>query len=251
MKCLILAAGYATRLYPLTENFPKPLLKVGDKTIIDWLISDLDRIGFISEYIIVSNHKFYELFREWGYETCCQGRVTILDDGTTSNENRLGAVKDMAYAIKEYSIQEDLLVIAGDNLTDFSLKSFVEYFMQKNATCIMRHYEDEVERLRKTGVASVDETDKVLEMQEKPREPKSNWAVPPFYIYHKNDLQKIVQAVNAEKCNTDAPGDFIAWLCKESDVYAYEMPGSRYDIGSLESYEMVKNVWKEYGSPRW
>lgn len=244
MKCLILAAGYATRLYPLTENFPKPLLEVGEKTIIDWLISDLDREGFISEYIVVSNHKFYGFFRDWSLKACYQGKVTILDDGTTDNENRLGAVKDMAYAIKNESIQENLLVIAGDNLTDFSLGKFVAYFIKKNATCIMRHYEDDVERLRKTGVALIDENDKVLEMQEKPREPKSNWAVPPFYIYHENDLQKIVQAVDAGKCNVDAPGDFIAWLCGESDVYAYEMPGRRYDIGSLESYEMVKSVWQ-------
>lgn len=244
MKCIVLAAGYATRLYPLTENFPKPLLQVADKTIIDWIIQDLDELGQIDEFIIVSNHKFVDIFREWQEDTNYQAKVTVLDDGTTANENRLGAVKDIAFAIKECDIQSDLIVVAGDNLTDFSLKDFVKYFEEKQATCIMRHYEEDVAKLRKTGVISIDEEEKVLEMQEKPKEPKSNWAVPPFYVYEKKDLDKIIEAVETGVCNVDAPGDFIAWLCKNSEVYAWQMPGSRYDIGSLESYEHIKSVYK-------
>ena len=185
MKCIVLAAGYATRLYPLTENYPKPLLQVADKTIIDWIIQDLDEMGQIDEFIIVSNHKFVDIFREWQEGTNYQAKVTVLDDGTTANENRLGAVKDIAFAIKECNIESDLIVVAGDNLTDFSLKGFVKYFDEKQATCIMRHYEEDVAKLRKTGVISIDEEEKVLEMQEKPKEPKSHWAVPPFYVYGK------------------------------------------------------------------
>lgn len=244
MKCVILAAGYATRLYPLTENYPKPLLKVGEKTIIDWIMGDLDRYGVITEFIIVSNHKFVEHFEEWKKGTSYQAQVTVIDDGTTDNEHRLGAVRDIAFAIDTCNIREELMVLAGDNLTDFSLKGFLDYYMQKHATCVMRHFEDKLDKLRRTGVIVIDDADKVLEMQEKPAEPKTNWAVPPFYIYCKNDLPKIQNAVKNGVCNVDAPGDFIAWLCTNSDVFAYEMPGGRYDIGNLEGYRVVQEEYK-------
>ena len=122
MKCVVLAAGYATRLYPLTENFPKPLLKVQEKTILDWIIGDLDTAGLIDEYVVVSNHKFYDIFKEWAEGCAYSGKVTVLDDGTVDNEHRLGAVKDIAFAIEKCEITEPILVVAGDNLTDFSLK---------------------------------------------------------------------------------------------------------------------------------
>ena len=123
MKCLILAAGYATRLYPLTENFPKPLLKVQGNAILDWLIEDMDRSGVIDEYVIISNHKFAHHFDEWA-ATKSQ-KITVVDDGTSSNETRLGAVRDIQYAIDELGLDDDMLVIAGDNLLDFSLTSFI------------------------------------------------------------------------------------------------------------------------------
>lgn len=246
MKCIVLAAGYATRLYPLTENFPKPLLKVGEKTILDWLISDLDVQRKISEFIIVSNHKFIGHFESWAKEAQAvyHADITVLDDGTTSNENRLGAVKDIAFAIQTLSITEDLMVIAGDNLTDFSLDGFIRYFEEKNATCIMRYYEKELARLQRTGVISMDAASRVQEMQEKPREPKSNWAVPPFYLYAKRDIPLILKAVEEALCHVDAPGDFIAWLCMQTDVFAYEMPGCRYDIGTLQSYEEIQKKFR-------
>ena len=108
----------------------------------------------------------------------------------------------------------------------------------------MRHYDADISRLRKTGVITIDDSELILEMQEKPQEPQSNWAVPPFYIYQKADLKKIVQAVQDKVCNVDAPGDFIAWLCKNSNIFAYEMPGKRYDIGNLESYRMIQETYK-------
>ena len=244
MKCVVLAAGYATRLYPLTENFPKPLLKVQEKTILDWIIGDLDTAGLIDEYVVVSNHKFYDIFAEWAEGCAYSGKVTVLDDGTVDNEHRLGAVKDIAFAIEKCEITEPILVVAGDNLTDFSLKGFVEYYMEKGHTCIMRHFEPSVEKLRRTGVITIDEADKVLTMEEKPAEPKSNWAVPPFYAYSAEDLKLISEAVETGACNVDAPGDFIAWLCKQSDVYAYLMPGKRYDIGNLASYEEICETYR-------
>lgn len=175
MKCLVLAAGYATRLYPLTKNFPKPLLDVAGKTILDRLIDDLDTIDSIDEFIIVSNHKFIDIFEEWKLKCSCSKQITLLDDGSVCNEDRLGAVKDIAFAIEKLGVNDDLMVIAGDNLLDFSFRGFYEFFTQKNKTCIMRHYEPEVEKLRKTGVAVIDDADKVLKMQEKPHNPASNW----------------------------------------------------------------------------
>lgn len=239
MKCVVLAAGYATRLYPLTENFPKPLLKVREKTILDWLLDDLNNMVDISEFIIISNHKFIDFFKKWAQGVDYSDKITVLDDGSTANDNRLGAVKDIAFAIKECDIQDDFMVLAGDNLTDFSLKGFYEYFQEKKKTCIMRHCEKSIEKLKRTGVVVLDEYEKVLSMEEKPDKPMSNWAVPPFYIYSKETAALITKAVNEQVCNVDAPGDFIAWLCENEDVYAYEMPGARYDVGNLESYDLV------------
>ena len=136
MKCLILAAGYATRLYPLTENFPKPLLTVGEKTILDWLIDDIDTLGKVDEYVVISNHKFAHHFEKWAAEKT--QNITVCDDGTDSNETRLGAVCDIQFANDKLSIDDDMLVIAGDNVLDFSLTKFIEYALSKKTSCIMR-----------------------------------------------------------------------------------------------------------------
>lgn len=240
MKCLILAAGYATRLYPLTENFPKPLLPVKDKPILDWLIDDMDTLGEIDEYVVISNHKFAHHFDDWA-KTKTQ-KVTVVDDGTSSNETRLGAVRDIQYAIDKLSLDDDMLVIAGDNLLDFSLTEFIKYAKAKNTSCIMRFYEPSEKKLLKCGVVTIDENDKILEMTEKSPTPATHWCCPPFYYYTKEDA-KLVQKGIDSGCGVDAPGSYIAWLCKQTTVHAMEMPGKRYDIGNLESYEKVQ---KEY-----
>lgn len=240
MKCLILAAGYATRLYPLTENFPKPLLKVRDKTILDWLIDDIDSLGLVDEYVVISNHKFAEHFSSWAAEKT--QKITVVDDGTSSNETRLGAVKDIQFAIEKCSLDDDMLVIAGDNLLDFSLTKFMRYAKDKGTSCIMRYFEPSMEKLKKCGVAEVDGTDKIVRLTEKPQEPKSHWACPPFYYYTKADAKLVKKGIELG-CGVDAPGSYIAWLCTQTTVYAMEMPGKRYDIGNLESYEKVQ---KEY-----
>ena len=238
MKCLILAAGYATRLYPLTENFPKPLLKVGDKTILDWLIDDIDQAGCVDEYVVISNHKFASIFEDWAKGK----RVTVLDDGTSSNETRLGAVRDIQFAIDELKLDDDLLVIAGDNLLDFSLVKFIEYAQEKGTTCVMRYYEPAIEKLRKTGVATVNDEGLILSMVEKPAEPQSHWCCPPFYFYRREDVPLVKVGIDSG-CGVDAPGSFIAWLATQTPVYAWEMPGKRYDIGNLASYEEVQNTY--------
>ena len=243
MKCLILAAGYATRLYPLTENFPKPLLKVKEKPILDWLIDDIDKTGKVDEYVIISNEKFYNHFKE--YANTKSQKITVLNDKTTSNETRLGAVKDIQFAIETLNINEEVLVIAGDNLLDFSLAEFIDYSLSKNTSCIMRYYEENVEKLKKCGVAEIDENDRVVKLIEKPSEPKSNWACPPFYYYTKETLALIKKGIESG-CGVDAPGSFIAWLCSQTIVHAFKMPGKRYDIGNLESYQKVQKEYKGY-----
>lgn len=241
MKCLILAAGYATRLYPLTENFPKPLLIVGEKTILDWLVDDIDTMGLVDEYVVISNHKFAHHFNDWA-KTKPQ-KITVVDDGTSSNETRLGAVRDIQFAIDELQLNDEMLVIAGDNVLDFSLTKFIEYAKEKASSCIMRYFEEKNEKLCKCGVVSIDETDKVIKMAEKPAQPESNWCCPPFYYYTKADAELVEKGIN-EGCGVDAPGSYIAWLCTQSTVHAMKMPGKRYDIGNLESYEQVKKEYK-------
>lgn len=241
MKCLILAAGYATRLYPLTENFPKPLLKVGDKTILDWLVDDIDASGAVDEYIVISNSKYAPHFHAWAKEKNI--KATVVDDGTSTNETRLGAVKDIQFAIEKLNLDSDMLVIAGDNVLDFSMTKFIEYALQKKTTCVMRYYEKDETRLKKTGVAEIDENDRVINLTEKPKEPKSNWATPPFYYYTKDDARLVKEGIEAG-CGTDAPGSFIAWLSKKTTVHSMLMPGSRYDIGNLESYQKVQAEYR-------
>lgn len=241
MKCLILAAGYATRLYPLTENFPKPLLSVGEKTILDWLVDDIDTINAVDEYVVISNHKFAEHFENWA-RTKPQ-KITVVDDGTSTNETRLGAVKDIQYAIDKLELDDDMLVIAGDNVLDFSMTKFMEYAMKKQTSCVMRYFEPEEKKLLKCGVVTVDAEDKILAMTEKSPTPATHWACPPFYYYTAQDA-KLVQKGIESGCGTDAPGSYIAWLCTQTTVHAMEMPGKRYDIGNLDSYEKVKAEYK-------
>ena len=240
MKCLILAAGYATRLYPLTENFPKPLLTVGEKTILDWLVDDIDTAGAVDEYVVISNHKYAHHFDAWA-KTKSQ-RITVVDDGTDTNETRLGAVKDIRYAIDSLGLDDDMLVVAGDNVLDFSLTRFMAYAGEKKASCIMRYYEPNDQKLLKCGVVTVDGSDRVLHMTEKSPTPATHWCCPPFYFYTKEDARLVKKGIE-EGCGTDAPGSYIAWLCTKSRVHAMEMPGKRYDIGNLESY---KKVCEEY-----
>lgn len=240
MKCLILAAGYATRLYPLTENFPKPLLKVGGKAILEWLMEDLDTTGAIDEYIVISNHKFAHHFESWAATQ--PRRITVVDDGTDSNETRLGAVRDIQFAIDTLALEDDLLVMAGDNLLDFSLSKFIAYGVEKAAPCTLRYYEPSHQKLLKSGVVSVDGTDRITLMTEKSPEPASHWVSIAFYYYPRQTVSLVERALR-EGCNPDAPGSLMRWLSGNSVCYAMEMPGKRYDIGDIASYEQVQREY--------
>ncbi len=170
MICVLLAAGYATRMYPLTLNFPKPLLEIKGKTILDWMVDDLSLGGKITRYVVISNHKYLPHFEKWVELKRRQGFVMdLLDDGSTDNDNRLGAVKDIEFAIDELSLSDDLLVLAGDNVMNFSFNSFIDYYHKKQTTCIMRYRVPGLKGPCKFGVATIDSEDLVLNMIEKPQ----------------------------------------------------------------------------------
>lgn len=244
MKNIIIAAGYATRLYPLTENFPKPLLKIGDSTILDRMMADLDAIPEIEEHIIVTNHRFAHIFEEWKGNSNYTKPITIIDDGTTDNDNRLGAVRDLLLALEQRQIDDDIMVLAADNILDFSMKGFADYFKEKGTSVIMCHHEPELRKLQRTGVIAVDGDMKVLEMQEKPEKPVSNWAVPPFYIYSKSDLPMIRECME-HGCGFDAPGNLAHYLTGVTTLHAWPMPGTRFDIGSMDSYKEAQEKFKD------
>ncbi|MCD8238307.1 MAG: nucleotidyltransferase family protein [Clostridiales bacterium] len=241
MKCIILAAGYATRLYPLTENFPKPLLSMGDKAILDYLVDDAADTGEVNGFIVVTNHKFAEHFKSWAKTKALN--IEVVDDKTMTNETRLGAVRDILYALEETKTDDDLLVMAGDNILDFSLKGFIDFAKEKDSSCVMCHEETSLKKLQKTGVITTDENSLITSYEEKSQNPKGHLAVPPFYVLKKDDAALIEKALE-NGCGADAPGSFAAWLSRNSKVYAYVMPGKRYDIGDIESYEYVKEQFE-------
>ena len=242
MKSIIIAAGYATRLYPLTENFPKPLLSIGGSTILGRLISDIDSFPEISEHIVVTNHRFTGHFETWAVSAAALKPVKIIDDGTCTNDTRLGAVGDLLLVLEKEGIDDDILVLAADNILDFSLRGFVDAFLEKGTSMIMCHYEPELRRLQRTGVIEVDSSMKVLQMQEKPEVPVSNWAVPPFYIYKRSDLP-LIRTCLESGCGHDAPGNLAHWLVDRVPVHAWQMTGRRYDIGSLDSYYEAQSLF--------
>ena len=239
MKNIVIAAGYATRLGELTKNFPKPLLQIGNSTILGRLLDDIDQIPEIDEHIIVTNHKFASIFKEWAGKQHYTKPITVIDDGTESNDTRLGAVCDLLYAMDKLNIDDDMLVVAADNLLFFSFKGFVDFAGEKGTSCIICHEQPSIEKLQRTGVVVLDEHHKLLNMEEKPEKPKTTWAVPPFYIYKKHDLDLVRHSVE-NGCGKDAPGNLAHYLCEHTTMHAWPMAGTgenlRFDIGSLDTY---------------
>lgn len=260
MKNIVIAAGYATRLGELTKNFPKPLLKIGDSTILGRMLDDIDTIPEIDEHIIITNHRFASIFEDWAKEQHYTKKITVIDDGTSTNETRLGAVRDLQFAIDVLQKREivnsnssnnkwpdDMLVVAADNLLFFSFKGFVDFAKEKGTPCIMCHEQPVREKLQRTGVVVLDENNKVLNMEEKPEEPKSTWAVPPFYIYRKENIDMIMHAIE-NGCGFDAPGNLAHYMVDNVPMHAWPMAGTgenlRFDIGSLDTY---KEACEKYG----
>ena len=235
---VVLAAGYATRLGELTKNFPKPLLKIGNNTILGRMLDDIDTIDDITEHVIVTNHKFAPIFEQWAAEQHYSKPITIIDDGSTTNDNRLGAVCDLLLALSTPPKQgevEDILVVAADNLLFFSFQEFVDFAKLKGTSCIMCHEQPSIEKLQRTGVVELDDNHRVLGMEEKPQVPKSHWAVPPFYIYLKKDLELVRHSVE-NGCRKDAPGNLAHYMVEHTVMHAWPMSAGRFDIGSLDTY---------------
>lgn len=242
---IVLAAGYATRMYPLTENFPKPLLEVGGRSILDRMLRDLDGIEEIERHVIVTNHKFIGHFEEWKAKTSYTKPVDLIDDGSVDNDHRIGAVKDLLLALDALQTWNvpvgDIMVMAADNVLDFSFRGYVEAFRKYGTSMIVTYEEPSLKQLQRCGVVCLDDDYKVLLMEEKPAEPKSHWAVPPFYIYCRQDLPLVLGSID-NGCGYDAPGNLVHYMCERTVMHAYPMPGHRYDIGNLETYEKFKNI---------
>ena len=244
MKALVLAAGYATRLYPLTKEYPKPLLRLGTKPIIDYIIKKLDDVGEIDEIIVVTNSKFFSHFKKWSKKTKVSKKLSLVDDLTKSLEDKRGAIGDMDFAIKNKHIKEDLLVIGGDNLFDEDLKSFLAFAKEKNGNPVMGAYNIKNKaNARKYGVLQVDNNNKVVDFQEKPARPKSTLVAMCLYFFPAEKLALVKEYLNRKDKKYDATGLYIDWLRKRVLVYGFVFSGRWYDIGDHKFYNEAKKLF--------
>ena len=241
MTVLVIAAGYATRLYPLTRDFPKPLLEVGGRTILDHLLEQIQAIPGVEAVYLITNSRFVAHFEAWRRGRHGGGDVDIIDNGTVSNEDRLGAVGDIRFALEARDIDDDLLVCAADNILQFPLADFVAVFRAHPTAHVCVRAIEDVEDRRKRGIVILDADDRVLEFEEKPEEPKSEWAVPPIYFYPRATVPRIGEYLE-DGGTMDAPGHFVEWLCKVEPVYAYRIDGTVLDIGNHASLAEVRRV---------
>ena len=243
MKAIIPAAGYATRLYPLTKNRPKSLLEVVGKPIVEYIIEKMAEVKEISTVYIVTNEKFYQKFVDWakGYQSPIP--VEILNDNTDSNENRLGCIGDIVFTIKQKAIDEDMLQINGDSLFDGSLLPMHNLFREKSAAIVMLTDVKDKERAKRFAVVEKDESGKITYFKEKPEDPPSTLCSVATYFYPKETL-KMFDAYLKEGNSPDQPGRFVEWLYKKQPVYGYLMPGRFYDIGSKDTLEEARNLWE-------
>jgi glucose-1-phosphate thymidylyltransferase len=250
LKALILAAGYATRLSPLTDSFPKMLLPLAERPMLDYLLDRIREVGEIDEIHLVTNSRFSPIFGAWA-ETLQQSvaksgkGVVVHDDGTTSNEDRLGAIGDLAFAIERGGLSgDDLFVVAGDNLIGYSLPGFVEFWREKGGSALALHHVADRDLLSNYGVVELDEADRVIGFEEKPAEPRSNLAATASYLYRDEDLELLPRYL-AEGNPPDAPGNFAAWLHTRAPVYGYRVSGEWYDIGDLGQLLAADNLLRE------
>lgn len=251
MKLIILAAGYATRLEPLTLTTPKSLLEVGKRTIIDRILDKVVSLepGVDSIYI-VTNAKFYKSFNDWLAASRLKAKISLLNDGSVSNDTRLGAIRDLELVLREKAIDDDLLVIAGDNLFEFDLNKFVE-FAGKNTDGVNVALYDigSLDAAKSYGVLKIDHKGRVVDFEEKPANPKSTLISTGVYFFPKNKLPFIKEYVKMQN-KLDAPGYYISWLVKTDKVYGFSFSQAWYDIGSLESLKKADSDYtnKERGN---
>ena len=239
MKVIVLAAGYATRLYPLTRNQPKPLLDVGGKPMLTWLLDKVAELDDVSEIVVVTNGRFHEQFESWRGSVDSAIPIRLLNDGSTGDENKLGAIADMNLAMRETGGDEDWLVVAADNLFDFDLVPYQrEFTRRRRALLLLREMED-VSVMGRYNDVKVDAEGHVTFFQEKPPNPTTNVAAICLYFLPAGTEKKVSRYLAADG-NPDAPGYFIQWLVEQGGVDAVPFEGTWYDIGNLETLEQAR-----------
>jgi glucose-1-phosphate thymidylyltransferase len=244
MKVLILAAGYATRLYPLTLTQPKPLLPVAGKPMIEYVIDNIAPIG-VDRVYVVTNAKFAGHFQRWadGYRASkAKLDFTIVNDGSTDDSNKLGAIGDMNMVVNSQNIEDDLIVVAGDNLFSESVEAFGKFCREKNAPVLAVYDVGSLEQIKKYNSITVDQAGKITYFEEKPKVPTSTLTGIALYYYPKSTLPLIKQYV-AEGNNPDQPGRLVQWLYTRTPVYTWTVPGLWYDIGSKETLEEANRIF--------
>ena len=236
MKIIILAAGYAVRLQPLTLNMPKSLLAIGGRSIIDRIIDKVSDIKGWDRAYVISNDRFFGKFDSWLKTVAIKDKITIINDGSTADDNRLGAIKDMEIAIKDNVIDDDILIIAGDNLFELDLARFIEFARAKDGVSVALYDIGSLDLARSFGVVKIDNHNKIVDFEEKPPSPASTLVSTGIYYFPKNKLSFIQKYVKM-LAKLDAPGYYISWLSKEDKVYGFRFLEDWHDIGNIESYK--------------
>jgi glucose-1-phosphate thymidylyltransferase len=246
MIAVILCAGFGTRLYPLTKDFPKPLLPVVNRPVLDYLMDQLLPLSGLNAVHIVSNRKFINHYRDWRQSRIECGNsedmsIELHDDGVTTNADRLGAAADLRLVLKQIARPSRILVSAGDNIYRFPLKPLWEEFVNSNQHYAVALPETDPAKLTRTGVLELGKNDKVLRLWEKPHKPPSTWSCPPLYFLQPSAWQILDEFIE-KGANLDAPGHFLDYLCRTEIVSAFKLKSSRLDIGSLESYREADRI---------
>ncbi|MBU4305938.1 MAG: nucleotidyltransferase family protein [Candidatus Omnitrophica bacterium] len=245
MKALILAAGYATRLYPLTKHWPKPLLLVKEKPIISHIAEKIDNLNGIDEIIVITNNKFFHYFEEWAGHFTFKTKISVLNDKTTSEKDRLGAIGDINFVLNNHAVDDDLLIVGGDNLFSFDLKKFVAFAKNKNNDCTVGVYNIKDPSLVKHyGVVTLDDENRIIRFQEKPEYSDSTLISMCIYYFPRKSLESVREYVRKKDCH-DTSGDYISWLHKEKNVFGYEFEGVWYDIGDIITFYHASVTFKE------
>ena len=247
MKLIILAAGYATRLYPLTLNQPKPLLEVAGKPMLEHVIDNLSTIDGIDQAYIVTNAKFAGHFTRWAEErkhANLKFGFTIVNDQSTDDSNKLGAIGDMHLVITKHEINDDVIVVGGDNLFSDDLHDFGDYCRQKNAPVLAVYDVGDLEEIKKYNSIEIDDDGRIVFFEEKPAVPKSTLTGIALYFYPRTTLPLIHQYI-AEGNNPDQPGRLVQWLYPRVPFYTWKVPGLWYDVGSIETLEEANRVFAE------
>ncbi|MCM8799189.1 MAG: nucleotidyltransferase family protein [Candidatus Omnitrophica bacterium] len=241
MEALILAAGYAKRLYPLTKDYPKPLLEIGKQPIIDHIVHKLENTDSIKKIWVITNNKFISYFRKWLRERNFRKSIELINDRTSSYKKRRGALGDIDFVIDKKGIRDDLIIVGGDNLFSEKLDGFISYVDKKRRYFVVGLYKlKEKRKAIHYGVVRIDKTKKIVDFEEKPLKPKSNLVCMCLYYFPKDKLFLLKKYLKEEKKNLDATGHFIDWLYRREKVYSYKFRGIWYDIGD-------HNVYKEAG----